>query len=426
MSDAPWVLLHYLREGRRRLPRDREALLAWQDARVRRHLSWVRARSPYYRDLFADLDPREWRAWPTTDKAAMMANFDAFNTAGVTLARALAVATRAETERNFAPTIGPLTVGLSSGTSGARGVFLVSSDERRRWAAVILRRLLPGGLARPHRVAFFLRADSNLYRTVRSRRLQFTFFDLLAPFESHHERLAKLRPTVLVAPPGALRLIAEHGPPLAPERVVSVAEVLEPQDRAAIEARLGPVREVYQATEGFLGVSCAHGRLHLNEDLLAVDLEEAGEGRFTPVVTDFSRRTQPIVRYRLDDLLVPAPACACGSPLLALERVEGRRDDVLLLPARDGGVRRVFPDFVRRALMLAPGVREYRARQTAPDTLEVEVVPDTADVRGSAALALSRAWADLGVEDVHVHFVPYAFTPGARKLRRVERTWRPE
>ena len=36
---------------------------------------------------------------------------------------------------------------------------------------------------------------------------------------------------------------------------------------------------------------------------------------------------QAMIRYRLNDILAPSrEKCACGSPLLALERVEGRCD----------------------------------------------------------------------------------------------------
>ncbi|PYE56557.1 F390 synthetase-related protein [Deinococcus yavapaiensis] len=416
MTDAWGVLGAYVADALGPRFRTREALLAWQDRRVRRHLRWLRATSSFYGDLYANLDDAEWRHFPTIDKTAMMRDFDRLNTAGVTLKDALRVAERAERERDFRPALGEITVGLSSGTSGARGVFLVSRAERVRWAGVILRRLLPGPLWRRQRVAFFLRANSNLYDSVASRRLRFEFFDLAAPLETHFPRLHALHPTVIVAPPSVLRLLAETGPNVSPTRVVSVAEVLEPQDRAVVAARFGSVFEVYQATEGFLGVSCRLGTLHLNEDLVAFDFENVGEERVSPIVTDFSRRTQPIVRYRLNDVLVPKrDGCACGSPLLAIERIEGRADDVLEL-----GGRRVFPDFVRKALMSVPSVREYRARQVGPNDLEVELLPNEPLAREGAEAAL-RALAPT----VRVTFVPYAFRPGARKLRRVERAWRP-
>lgn len=416
MTDAARVLGAFAADALGPRFRDREALLAWQDRRVRRHLRWLRGASPFYRDLYAGLDDADWRSFPTIDKAAMMRHFDRLTTVGVTLHDALDVAERAERERDFRPTLGDVTVGLSSGTSGARGVFVVSRAERLRWAGVILRRLLPRPAWGPHRVAFFLRANSNLYGSVASRRLRFEFFDLAAPLEPQFPKLHALNPTVIVAPPSVLRLLAERGPNVSPARVVSVAEVLEPQDRAVVAARFGSVFEVYQATEGFLGVSCRFGTLHLNEDLVAFDFEDVGEARATPIVTDFSRRAQPIVRYRLNDVLLPrGEACPCGSPLLGVARVEGRADDVL-----DLGGRRVFPDFVRGALMKVPGVREYRARQVGPNDLEVELLPDAPNVREGARAALRTL-----APDVRVTFAPYSFRPGTRKLRRVERAWRP-
>ncbi len=425
MMDALTVLTHYLREPTRPPQRDRAALLAWQDARVRRHLAWVRAHSPLYRERWAGLDLRDWRHFPTTDKADMMRHFDHLNTVGARLPDVLAIAERGERERDFQPEWRGLTVGLSSGTSGARGVFLVSRAERLRWAGVILRHLLPGGLGAPQRVAFFLRANSNLYGSVASRRLHFQFFDLLQPLEGQFVRLHALNPTVIVAPPAALRVLAEANLGLAPRLAVSVAEVLEDQDAQFIRARLAPIAQVYQATEGLLGFTCTHGTLHLNERHVAFQFEDAGEGRVQPIVTDFRRRTQPIVRYRLNDLLVPLDSpCPCDSPALALARVEGRADDVLNLPGHSNARVRVFPDFLRRALMSDDTLQEYRATQTGPDALEVALRPDTPEHRTRATRHLRAELDRLGVAEVHVTFAPYAFTPGPRKLRRVQNDWR--
>ncbi len=110
------------------------------------------------------------------------------------------------------------------------------------------------------------------------------------------------------------------------------------------------MEEIYQATEGFIAYTCRAGRLHLNEAFLHVEpdwIDEAA-GLFSPIITDFSRETQPIVRYRLDDVLrLDRRACPCGSPEHVLERVEGRADDVLELPAREPGrVVALLPDFV--------------------------------------------------------------------------------
>jgi len=44
------------------------------------------------------------------------------------------------------------------------------------------------------------------------------------------------------------------------------------------------------------------------------------------VITDLFRRTQAMIRVRLDDVLVGSDqACPCGSPLQVIEQVEGRK-----------------------------------------------------------------------------------------------------
>jgi phenylacetate-coenzyme A ligase PaaK-like adenylate-forming protein len=59
---------------------------------------------------------------------------------------------------------------------------------------------------------------------------------------------------------------------IAPSHVISVAEVLEDSDREAVRAAFGvPTHQLYQATEGFLGYTCEHGTLHLNESFVHIE-----------------------------------------------------------------------------------------------------------------------------------------------------------
>ena len=420
----------------------REALERWQDRQVRRHLRRVLPASSYYRDIFGDPATTNWRTAPLTDKAAMMGNFDALNTVGIRRDQALEVALNAERSRDFAPTVGRITVGLSSGTSGSRGVFLASAAERARWAGTILAKTLPAGLifGPRQRIAFFLRANSNLYTTVGSRRIRFEFFDLKLPAEDHLARLDQLAPTILVAPPSMLRMLAaaqETGALyIAPAKVISVAEVLDPLDRIHIARTFGePVHQIYQATEGLLGTTCSHGTLHLAEDGLVIQREYLDEARtrFSPVITDFRRRSQPILRYRLDDVLVLRPEpCPCGSVMTALDCVEGRADDLFYLPRESGGpLRPVFPDFVRRAIISASdAIEAYGVRQVAADALEVFLRVRSgaaADgVRHAALTGLNDLWRGMGCRIPAVRFVDTWAQGGMRKLKRVERVFTPD
>lgn len=271
-------------------------------------------------------------------------------------------------------------MGLSSGTQGRRGVFLVSSEERARWAGIMMARVLPGALmrrllagVRPVKVAFFLRANSNLYTTLKSRRVDFRFHDLLHGVDCHLPALIEQQPDLLVAPGSILGRLAaralEGALPIRPRRVVAVAEVLEADDKARIEQAFGvQVHQLYQCTEGFLGYTCEEGVLHLNEEFVHIEPEwlDAEKTRFIPIVTDFSRTTQLIVRYRLGDVLrVRAVPCACGAAGRAIDAVEGRCDDVLWLPgAHDAGLAPLYPDMVRHAVTSArEALPDYRIEQ---------------------------------------------------------------
>jgi len=280
------------------------------------------------------------------------------------------------------------------------------------------------------RIAFFLRANSNLYTTLNSRRIDFAFHDIFTGIGPALPRLRDAPPDILVGPPSALRALAAEALagnlPVAPRHILSVAEVLEARDRELIQAAFGvSPHQIYQATEGFLGYTCAHGTLHLNERFVHIEPDwlDAAHSRFTPVVTDFTRETQLIVRYRLNDVLRMADApCPCGSPERAIAAIEGRADEVLWLPAREG--RRavaVFPDLIRRAMFLAgPEIEEFEVTQEGHHLrVGLRCRGDGEAARARICHQLQQIWQHLGVVAPTLHFSPWQPAPAGAKRRRV-------
>lgn len=431
---------------------NRADLLAWQDQQVQQFLRRVLPRSPFYQQHFAGLEIADWRQWPTIDKSLMMANFDSLNTVGVKLDAAMALALEAEQTRNFTRKLNGMTVGLSSGTSGNRGLFLATAGEQAQWAGAALAKLLPGSLWQRQRVAFFLRANSPLYESVRSRLIAFQFFDLLDPLEKHIARLNHFQPTILIGPPSLLRLLAEETIAaqgeepylnIRPKKIISVAEVLDPLDELFLRTHFGQtIHQVYQATEGFLASTCEFGTLHLHEEFVAFDREyldtpseptAAGSQRkFIPILTDFNRTSQPIIRYRLNDILSErSEPCPCGRVTTTLAQIEGRSDDLFYLPKINGKHTQdwviVFPDFIRQAVISSSRwIWEYRVCQLAPDQLQVAVrteVMGQEEAEASIAIALSQLCNQLGAEMPKIEFIEYTPHSGLKKLKRVERMW---
>lgn len=434
LPDALVTAIHFARTRWSLNFSDRTKLEIWQQTRLRRFMSEVLPLAPYYRNcktkVLSDL--------PTMDKASMMAEFEARNTRGVRLDQAFEIGLKAEKTRDFLPFLGDLTVGLSSGTSGNRGVFLVSPAERLQWAGALLGRALPQHLLHrlllpwlpPLRIAFFLRANSNLYTTLHSRRIDFSFHDLLLGVAPAIPRLNKSQPDVLVGPPSLLRALAVEADAgrlsIAPSHVISVADVLEDEDREAVRGAFRvPTHQLYQATEGFLGYTCERSSLHLNETFVHIEADwlDAGRTRFQPIVTDFTRETQLIVRYRLNDVLrIAEEACPCGRAERTIAAIEGRADEVLLLPARGSSkMVSIFPDLIRRTMLfVGPIVREFDITQ---DGLQM-TIGLLAD--GDRTAAISRViaefdalWQNLDVAPPTMTFTEWQPPPLGGKRRRI-------
>ena len=357
-----------------------------------------------------------------------MKNFNLINTEGLDRDTALDIAIKAEQRRQFKPTYNGFSVGLSSGTSGNRGLFVTSDQERAEWAGFAIGKMLPKSRRR-HRIALFLRANNNLYETVHSPFMHFQYFDLLEPLSELATRLSSFHPTVLIAPASVLRDLSEFSHqtlPIEPDRVISVAEVLDEKDQKIVEKRFQqPLHQIYQSTEGFIGSTCSKGNLHLNENTLIVEKEwvDQASGRFVPIVTDLRRRTQPIVRYRLDDILVQDfETCGCGSQNTRLKKIEGRCDDVLVLPNAQGKNIKVYPDFVRNSIISSTArLDDYKVVQNFEEQLSVYIRPNTPEIRSAINHSLERLWRKLNTRSPSHIFFDLGSTDYSKKNRRVSR-----
>lgn len=426
MRERLAVVWYFIRARYLRRFRTRKALRSYQKQRVLRQLAYFKEHSPYFKALSVH-SFEDFRKLPLMNKEFMMEHFNALNCVGIDRDEALSLAIDGEKQREFSEKLGVISVGLSSGTSGARGLFLVSNRERALWAGTVLAKFLPKGKLFGHRIAFFLRADNNLYETIDSKLIRFRYFDLLRDMEENLSELADYRPTLLVAPPSVLlgiaRAIERGGLRIKPEKVISVAEVLRVEDAAYLKIQFGlpVIHQAYQCTEGFLGYVCECGNFHLNEELVLIEREYLDAHRFVPIVTDFTRQSQPIIRYRLNDILVEKRGhCPCGNPATLIRYIEGREDDIFYF----AGIRRnevaVFPDFISRCVIYAEGVKNYKVVQDGKAHVTVFLERES-----SATSAQIRREFERLAEKMEFHCPEIAFAPYVpdfhRKMKRVER-----
>ncbi|QDH34017.1 cell division protein FtsA [Porphyrobacter sp. YT40] len=304
------------------------AVLARGRARAWAQLQPALTRCP----ALAEHAGRPFDTFPITDIADLRRDYGAWNSLGLTDSTLRAMADAAEAGEDAGPDA--LSAGWSTGSGGgARGLFLASPEERAEYIGQSLARLLPASaLLRRQRIALHLRAGNALYSDAGRGRIAFRHVPLSAALDETVAALEAFAPTILIAPPFRLLALAEAGLHLPSLRhLFCGSEPISAAERDLIAARLGQApRAIWQATEGFLGAECREGRLHLNDHVLAVELEPVPRtAGFRPIITDLMRRSQPIVRLRGDDYLELDPRpCPCGFAGRVIRPIEGHVTDL--------------------------------------------------------------------------------------------------
>lgn len=382
LGDFAGAMRHYRR--RIGVGSTREELLALQRRRLVETARHAAAVSPFYRDLYAGLelsDDLDVRALPVVGKVMLMERFDEWVTDP--RLRLSEVEAHLERVRGDDLYLGEYRCLATGGTSGRKGVFVFDRSEWRQFLSMFLRWSELGGLrprlGRRVRVAT-VAATSPLHGTARlAMSLDLGVYapcrldartllpELVAALNEH-------QPEYLTGYASIVSLLAieqlEGRLRIAPRAVATGAEVRTEEMTANIRSawEVEPF-DLYGATETLFGSDCEHHQgIHLFEDLCLVEVvDERGDpvpdgvAGAKLLITSFIKRTQPLLRYELSDMvaLTSAP-CACGRPLARIVSLEGRSDDILHLEGADGRVVSVHPLTLRSPMAALPELRQYK------------------------------------------------------------------
>ncbi|WP_332760370.1 hypothetical protein [Pseudarthrobacter sp.] len=188
--------------------------------------------------------------------------------------------------------------------------------------------------------------------SLRSRLVPTLRLDVTAPMEDTVAALNRFQPRILVGYASALKPLAaeQHAGRLhiSPQGVMSASEVLTPHTAAELEAAWGSVPfDVYAATEtAGIASPCTYRNRHVYEDLLIIEPVDQDGNPVPPgttgarlLVTVLFSRTLPLIRYEMSDSVrLGGRGCPCGRAFTLLGDIEGRLEDILNLPGRQGPV----------------------------------------------------------------------------------------
>ncbi|WP_198329216.1 phenylacetate--CoA ligase family protein [Psychrobacter faecalis] len=250
-------------------------------------------------------------------------------------------------------------INQTSGTTGSSlKTYMTKEDMQERWAIVDAHKETHG-FKFGKKTAWF--SGKNLiterdiskgicshYDFINKIRYYSTFHISNKNFDVYWKSINSYQPEFIVGFPSSVFTICEIADSKGlrlnkPVKVFfSTSENLTPKYREVISRVLGcTVADHYSASEGApIITECSAGSLHLNPlsgiiEVLDDDLLPVTEGEL--IVTSFTSRGTPLIRYRVGDIVRLAPkdmTCSCGSSFPLIESIEGRSSDYIYSPEK--------------------------------------------------------------------------------------------
>jgi phenylacetate-coenzyme A ligase PaaK-like adenylate-forming protein len=368
----------------------REQLEAYQAEQLRRLRTYAYTHSPFYRQFHNGLTDRPLNELPILTKALVMEHFDELVTdRTLRLADVRAYAAQGEAGKRYR---NRYWVNATSGSSGHPGFFVFNDAEWISILASFARGQEWSGmrisLTRQQRMATVAsispwHVSSQVSAVAKSWWRPSLRLPASQPLPQSVEQLNAWRPDVLIAYASMAGILAEEQLAgrlyIHPRVVYTSSEVLTPQTRQRAHQAWGDEPfDQYGATEtaDIAAEYRACRRMHVFEDLLLAEVVDdhnrpvpLGEYGTKVLITTLFSRTQPLIRYELNDSVrISTADHACQLPFAVLESVQGRREDVLKLPGRDGGRVTVQPLVYNRVMDIIP-VSGWQVIQEADDSL---------------------------------------------------------
>ena len=198
-----------------------------------------------------------------------------------------------------------------------------------------------------------------------------------ATIDHYIEKLRLSQPAWLHGYPSLLALVAGLVRDLGldigyvPRWITTGAENLLPQQSAVIEQVFGvrPLQH-YGMSEAVANFSeCPNGNLHVDEDFAAVEfIPNDDRCGYRVIGTNFTNSATPLLRYDIGDVAdVCDVLCDCGLPGRVVRRIDGRKEDYVILSDGTllGRMDHIFKDMV--------SIREAQIHQSAPGEVTVRI-----------------------------------------------------
>jgi len=395
-----------------------------QQQRLRELVAYVREHSPYFARHYADV-PADFRLsdLPPTEKPTLLANYDDWVTdRRIHLVDVLEYVNR-DASKDQSRFLGDYTALRTSGSTGNPLPMVRDDYHNKIHGQLIGQRLLEGANAdamdiSKHRRASVIHLSNGASSYGAFLRMKAAHpecadnllgISVLESVDSIVEKLNDFQPETMAGYPSMMvRLAVEqlqgrlH---LSLKHLATSAEMLSEENFHLLrEAFQCPVANNYCMTEGgeiAMTHNCPH--LHINDDWVIVEpIDKDGNLITDPdqwsdaiLVTDLSNFVQPIIRYRVGDVVRVRPSTYDCSPLPILQ-IQGRSFDNYTICGQTFNVVGIFAK-----AEVWPDLQRFQFVQTDDSTIQVRGVCKTspAEVLPSLCERLKAFLAEEGCPD---------------------------
>ncbi len=290
---------------------------------------------------------------------------------------------------------GPAYMARTSGSTGEPIQIMLSGLHQSIYKAMNLRNYLWHGLDLKARIAAIRRTEPGIAEPPDGRRERGYWaashatgsaaqLNITASVPDQIAWLARQAPDYLLSFPTNLRALAlrceERGLRLPSLRAVSsYGEVLGSEVRGICRRVWGtPVIDSYSANEiGMIALQCPqHTHYHVMAEGVMVEILDEHDRPCPPggigrvVLTVLHNFAMPLIRYATGDYAQVGEPCSCNRGLPVLERILGRRRDMILLPS---GERR-WMDLPSADVAAIEPLRQWQIVQRSREEMEVKLV----------------------------------------------------
>lgn len=336
----------------------REKMLKLQDKKFRKILKYAYKNSKFYRDLYSssglkesELDSIEIEKIPTVEKDFMMEKLDdVFTVDDITKDELL---TFIKTNKNPTDLFkNKYHVAHTSGTTGTQGVFIYSKQEWNGFYPYITKTfdfnfkrkktVYIGGIDGHNATLSF---SAWLSKSIMKLFCNLLIININEPIEKVVEKLNEFQPDLLGGFFNEHKILAYQQKKgllkIKPTTIVNCGEAVIPYEKEFIEKEFNaPLNNLYGFAECLIaGIGRSdYDGIYLMDDLALIELKKDHI-----LLTNLFNKTQPIIRYRINDILTLKENKNNKTPFTVVENIIGRNENVIWFRNKKGKLDSIHP-----------------------------------------------------------------------------------